>query len=66
MITIQKYAIGEGYLTNWYQTSVDITEPPVWTDEHLYELNEDFYLIPKRWFEGDVNNGTNRKKLKKL
>lgn len=64
--TIQKYAIGEGYLTNWYQTSVDIAESPVWTDEHLYELNEDFYLIPKRWFEGGVNNGTDRKKLKKL
>ena len=21
--------------------------PPVWTDEHIEELNNDFYLIPK-------------------
>ena len=30
----------------WYQNSVDET-PPIWTDEHLEELLNDFYVIPK-------------------
>ena len=64
LTTIENYAISEGYLTDWYQTSIHIKEPPIWTDEHLYELNKDFYLIPKRWFGGDNDNG--RKRFKKL
>ena len=33
-------------LACWYQSSVDDT-PPIWTDEHLEELLNDFYVIPK-------------------
>lgn len=33
-------------LTDWYISSVD-DNPPVWTDEHIYELLNDFYVIPK-------------------
>ena len=33
-------------LSCWYQNSVDET-PPIWTDEHLEELLNDFYIIPK-------------------
>lgn len=42
--------INEAYehhdLACWYQSSVDDT-PPIWTDEHLEELLNDFYVIPK-------------------
>lgn len=34
-------------LTCWYQDSIDNTVPPIWTDEHLEELLNDFYVIPK-------------------
>lgn len=34
-------------LQSWYQQSIDETVPPVWTDEHLDELFNDFYLVPK-------------------
>jgi hypothetical protein len=36
------------YLQNWYQDSVDETKEPIWTDKHLEELFNDFYLIPKK------------------
>ena len=36
-----------GYLSDWYQNSIDDTRPPVWTDEHLEELLKDFILIPR-------------------
>lgn len=36
----------EGLLQDWYQSSVDESNP-VWTDEHISELMNDFYLIPK-------------------
>lgn len=38
--------IGEAYLTDWYINSVDDSEP-VWTESHIEELMNDFYLIPK-------------------
>lgn len=41
------HAVDTGYLSDWYQQSIDETVPPVWTDEHIEELNNDFYLIPK-------------------
>ena len=31
-------------LACWYQSSVDAM-PPIWTDEHLEELLNDFYVI---------------------
>lgn len=36
------------YLQNWYQDSIDETKEPIWTDKHLEELFNDFYLIPKK------------------
>lgn len=36
----------EGLLQDWYQSSVDESNP-VWTDEHISELTNDFYVIPK-------------------
>ena len=41
-------AIDMAYLQNWYQDSIDDTKEPIWTDKHLEELFNDFYLIPKR------------------
>lgn len=40
-------AIDMSYLQNWYQDSIDETKEPIWTDQHLEELLNDFYLIPK-------------------
>lgn len=40
-------AVDIGYLGDWYQSSIDTTVPPVWTDEHLEELCKDFIVIPK-------------------
>lgn len=33
-------------LTNWYIHSVD-NSPPIWTSDHINELCNDFYVIPK-------------------
>lgn len=44
---IDDHAIDTGYLYDWYQQSIDTTIPPVWTDEHIEEVSNDFYLIPK-------------------
>ena len=40
-------------LTDWYISSVG-SEPPVWTDEHIEELLNDFYVIPKDTPAADV------------
>ena len=40
-------------LTDWYISSVG-SEPPVWTEEHLEELLNDFYVIPKDTSKADV------------
>lgn len=52
-------AVSKGYLQNWYQDSVDETKSPVWTDKHLEELYNDFYLIPK---EEEENSSTKERK----
>jgi hypothetical protein len=39
--------INFAYLQNWYQDSIDEEKEPIWTDKHLEELFNDFYLIPK-------------------
>lgn len=44
---ITENAVGEGYLSDWYQHSVMDTDPPVWTDEHIAEVFGDFYMIPR-------------------
>lgn len=43
---ISQQAVTESDLIDWYINSVDESEP-VWTEEHIYELFNDFYLIPK-------------------
>lgn len=48
---IDEQAVGEGFLQDWYQNSVDDTQEPVWTDEHISEVCGDFYLIPKEAVE---------------
>lgn len=48
---IDEQAVGEGFLQDWYQNSVDDTQEPVWTDEHIAEVCGDFYLIPKEAVE---------------
>ena len=49
---------GEAYEYNdlacWYQNSIVETQPPIWTDEHLEELLNDFYIIPKDTLTADV------------
>ena len=40
-------SVDEGYLTDWYISSVSADDSPVWTDEHISELVNDFYIIPK-------------------
>ena len=44
---IDNNAVDEGFLQDWYQSSVLDTDTPVWTDEHITEVYGDFYLIPK-------------------
>lgn len=48
---IEDKAVDEGFLQDWYQNSVDNTQEPVWTDEHIAEVCGDFYLIPKESVE---------------
>lgn len=40
-------------LTCWYISSVG-AESPVWTDKHIEELLNDFYVIPKNTPAADV------------
>ena len=47
-------SVGIGYLSDWYQNSIDDTKPPIWTDEHLEELTNDFIVIPKDTPTADV------------
>lgn len=42
-----------GTLTDWYISSVS-DDSPVWTDEHIEELFNDFYVIPKDTPAADV------------
>lgn len=42
-----------GTLTDWYISSVT-DDPPVWTVEHIEELFNDFYVIPKDTPAADV------------
>lgn len=47
-------AVGLGYLSDWYQSSIDDTFAPIWTDEHLMELLNDFLVIPNDTPTADV------------
>lgn len=48
---IEKNSVDEGFLHDWYQSSVIESDSPVWTDEHIAEVCGDFYLIPKEALE---------------
>ena len=47
-IDVNRYSISEGLLYDWYISSIDSNDDPKWTLDHLGELQNDFYLIPKR------------------
>ena len=52
---VKENAVDEGYLQDWYQNSVLVTDTPVWTDEHIAEVFGDFYLIPREVIDGRTN-----------
>ena len=43
--------VDEAYLIDWYISSVDDSDP-VWTEAHIEELMNDFYLIPRGCIDG--------------
>lgn len=54
LVDLEK-AMDESTLYDWYVTSVKQTDTPVWTGEHIEELLNDFYVIPK-----DEEDGTRK------
>lgn len=42
-----KICVDENYVEDWFINSNE-NEAPHWTPEHIKELCNDFYLIPKR------------------
>ena len=38
----------EAYLFDWYISSVSDEDEPVWTEEHIKELCNDFIVIPRK------------------
>lgn len=40
--------VDEAYLLNWYISSVSDEDEPVWTEEHIKELHNDFIVIPRK------------------
>lgn len=55
---IKEYLERESYdhatLADWYISSVG-NETPVWTEEHIDELLNDFYVIPREIYLEPVN-----------
>ena len=47
-------AVDEGYLQDWYISSVSEDDEPVWTEAHIEELAKDFIVIPKDTPGSDV------------
>lgn len=43
-----------GTLEDWYINSVSQDDAPVWAEEHLKEMLNDFYVIPKDTPAADV------------
>lgn len=43
---IEAHSMDYATLSDWYIASVG-EETPIWTDEHIDELLNDFYVIPK-------------------
>ncbi len=48
---IKENSVDEGFLNDWCIASVLETDTPVWTNEHITEVCEDFFLIPKETIE---------------
>ena len=46
LVDLEK-AMDKSTLYDWYITSVSPEDEPVWTDGHIEELLNDFYVIPK-------------------
>lgn len=46
LVDLEK-AMDKSTLYDWYVTSVVQKDTPVWTEEHIEELLNDFYVIPK-------------------
>ena len=46
LVDLEK-AMDKSTLCDWYITSVLPEDEPVWTDRHIEELLNDFYVIPK-------------------
>lgn len=46
LVDLEK-AMDKSTLYDWYVTSVTQKDTPVWTGEHIEELLNDFYVIPK-------------------
>lgn len=46
LVDLEK-AMDKSTLYDWYITSVSLKDEPVWTDRHIEELLNDFYVIPK-------------------
>lgn len=44
---INNEPVGRDYLSDWYIHSVSEDDTPVWTEDHLDELFNDFILIPR-------------------
>ena len=47
-------AYDSGTLHNWYIDSVSENDTPKWTEQHLDELERDFYIFPKDTKPTDV------------
>ena len=43
-------------LTDFFINSVDETKPPIWTDEHIFELLDNFDVYPKNKLEKKIDN----------
>lgn len=43
-----KLCVDENYVSDWYISSCNKKDKPAWTENHITELCNDFYLIPKR------------------
>ena len=52
-IDVDSAAYDYGTLVDWLISSVG-PEPPVWTEPHIEELIEDFYVVPKSTPLADV------------